>query len=304
MKNEKRDPNELITIVIPTLNEEEAIGPVIDELRSSGWSNILVVDGNSRDATRMIAAAKGVKVMLQEGMGKADAVRTAVKHVATPYVVVMDGDNTYPAKHIAELLEKAEGEGLDEVIGARRRGREHIPLINRFGNWVITKAFNLLFATHLSDVCSGMYLVRTEILREVGFEAKGFSVEVEIAAHVASTTRRIGEIPIEYRERIGKPKLGRRHGFVIMLDALKLALRYNPVFLLFASSSLVLLPSLALAAWVGYRWLFQGVKHSIWGVIAIVGVGVGFISLLLAIMALYLKRLELRILEKLHEVSE
>ncbi|MEM0459749.1 MAG: glycosyltransferase family 2 protein [Thermofilaceae archaeon] len=303
MKGKEGAPDELVTIVIPTLNEEEAIGPVIDELKGFGWNNILVVDGNSDDATRTIAASKGAKVVVQEGRGKADAIKTAVKHVATPYVVIMDGDYTYPAKHIAELLEKAVGEGLDEVIGARRRGREHIPLVNRFGNWVITKAFNLLFATHLSDVCSGMYLVRTDVLREVRFEAKGFSVEVEIAAHVASTTRRIDEIPIEYRRRIGRPKLGKRHGFTIMLDALKLALRYNPVFLFFSASSLILVPSLTLAAWVGYRWLLLGVKHYVWGIIAIVGVGVGFISLLLAIMALYLKRLELRILERLQRAG-
>jgi len=134
------------------------------------------------------------------------------------------------------------------------------------------------------------------------FEAKGFSVKVEIAAHVASTSRRIGEVPIEYRPRIGEPKLGKRHGFWIMLDAVRLALRYNPVFLLFAAASLVL-PSAALAAWVGYRWLFLGVKHYVWGIIAIVGLGVGLVSLLLAVMSLYLKRLELRILERISQVG-
>jgi dolichol-phosphate mannosyltransferase len=292
-----------VTVVIPTLNEEQAIGKVIEELKACGWSDILVVDGGSTDRTREVAESMGARVILQEGKGKADAVRTALKHVSTPYLVVMDGDYTYPGYRVAELLREAEEKGLDEVIGARARGRENIPLVNRFGNWVITKAFNLLFATHLTDVCSGMYLVRTEVAREVGFEAKGFSVEVEIAAHVASTTRRIGEIPIEYRPRIGKPKLGKRHGFRIMLDAVRLALRYNPVFLLFAAASLVLLPSAALAAWVGYRWLALGIKHYVWGIIAVVGLGVGFISLLLAVMSLYLKRLELRILERIQQLN-
>ena len=292
-----------MTVVIPTLNEEQAIGKVIEELKACGWSDILVVDGGSTDRTREVAESLGARVILQEGKGKADAVRTALKHVSTPYLVVMDGDYTYPGYHVGELIREAEKKGLDEVIGARARGRENIPLVNRFGNWVITKAFNLLFATHLTDVCSGMYLVRTEVAREVGFEAKGFSVEVEIAAHVASTTRRIGEIPIEYRPRIGKPKLGKRHGFRIMLDALRLALRYNPVFLFFAAASLVLLPSAALAAWVGYRWLVLGVKHYVWGIIAVVGLGVGVISLLLAVMSLYLKRLELRILERVSQLN-
>jgi dolichol-phosphate mannosyltransferase len=292
-----------VTVVIPTLNEEQAIGKVIEELKACGWSDILVVDGGSTDRTREVAESLGARVILQEGKGKADAVRTALKHVSTPYLVVMDGDYTYPGYRVGELIREAEEKGLDEVIGARAEGRENIPLVNRFGNWVITKAFNLLFATHLTDVCSGMYLVRTEVAREVGFEAKGFSVEVEIAAHVASTTRKIGEIPIEYRPRIGKPKLGKRHGFRIMLDAVRLALRYNPVFLLFAAASLVLLPSAALAAWVGYRWLVLGVKHYVWGIIAVVGLGVGVISLLLAVMSLYLKRLELRILERIQQLN-
>ena len=292
-----------MTVVIPTLNEEQAIGKVIEELKACGWSDILVVDGGSTDRTREIAESMGARVVLQEGKGKADAIRTAVKHVKTPYIVVMDGDYTYPAHHINELVREMEEKGLDEVIGARLRGRENIPLVNRFGNWVITTAFNLLFATHLTDVCSGMYLVKTEVAREVGFEAKGFSVEVEIAAHVASTSRRIGEVPIEYRPRIGEPKLGKRHGIRIMLDALRLALRYNPVFLLFASASLVLVPSIALAAWVGYRWLLLGVKHYVWGIIAVVGLGVGVISFLLAVMSLYLKRLELRILDRIQQLN-
>ena len=292
-----------MTVVIPTLNEEQAIGKVIEELKACGWSDILVVDGGSSDRTREIAESMGARVVLQEGKGKADAIRTAVKHVKTPYIVVMDGDYTYPARHINELVREMEEKGLDEVIGARLRGRENIPLVNRFGNWVITTAFNLLFATHLTDVCSGMYLVKTEVAREVGFEAKGFSVEVEIAAHVASTSRRIGEVPIEYRPRIGEPKLGKRHGIRIMLDALRLALRYNPVFLLFASASLVLVPSIALAAWVAYRWLLLGVKHYVWGIIAVVGLGVGVISFLLAVTSLYLKRLELRILDRIQQLN-
>jgi dolichol-phosphate mannosyltransferase len=88
-----------------------------------------------------------------------------------------------------------------------------------------------------------------------------------------------------------------------MLDAVRLALRYNPVFLLFAAASLVLLPSAALAAWVGYRWLVLGVKHNVWGIIAVVGLGVGFVSFLLAVMSLYLKRLELRILERIQQLN-
>ncbi|HID49541.1 MAG TPA: glycosyltransferase, partial [Chromatiales bacterium] len=195
-------PKSEITVVIPTLNEAEAIGAVIEELKSYGFERIIVVDGRSTDGTPEIAASKGATVVTQRGKGKADAIRTALDYVETPYMLVMDGDLTYDPAHIEKMLELAPLH--DEVIGARVTGRENIPLVNRFGNWLLTKLFNVLFGTGLRDVCSGMYVLKTEVAREIRFESKGFSVEVEFAAHVASTTGRITEVDINYRPRVGK----------------------------------------------------------------------------------------------------
>ncbi len=288
-----------VTAVIPTLNEEQGIGLVIDELKANGIDKIVVVDGGSTDRTRDIALSKGVKVVMQEGRGKALAIKTALKYVDTPWILVIDGDYTYDASYIDAMLSIADR--YDEVIGARLVGRENIPLLNRFGNWVITKAFNLLFDTKLSDVCSGMYLIRTDVIKEVWFRGSGFSVEVEVAAHVASTTRRIGEVPIRYRSRVGKAKLRKRHGFLIMLDAIRLAWWYNPTFLIFSLGSLSLIPGIPILLWVAYEYLFKGVKHFIWAILSLQLVGVGVISMLLTIMSLYLKHLEYRLTEKLEK---
>ena len=72
-----KDINSEVTVVIPTLNEAEAIGKVIDELKQYGIVNIIVVDGHSTDGTPKIAKEKGVKVIFQEGKGKALAIKTA-----------------------------------------------------------------------------------------------------------------------------------------------------------------------------------------------------------------------------------
>ena len=290
-------PDEELTVVIPTLNEADAIGKVIDELREYGYNNILVVNGHSDDGTAEVAREKGVHVILQDGTGKADAIRTAAIYVKTPYVLVMDGDYTYDPAYIRAMLEVIKD--ADEVIGARVYGRENIPLLNRLGNWIITKAFNLLFGTKLRDVCSGMWMTRTEVLREMLPETRGFSIEVEVAANIASSAGLIKEVPIRYRRRIGKPKLKRIHGFSILKDVLKLSWAYNPVFFIFAVSSLILLPSLSVLAWVAFELFFFGVKHHVWAIIGIVGAGIGIIALLLSIMALYIKRLEYRIMSKL-----
>jgi glycosyltransferase involved in cell wall biosynthesis len=108
-----------VTILIPTLNEEEAIGPVLDEILSLGVprERILVVDGHSRDKTVQIASSKGVRVVEQEGWGKADALKTAARMIPTRYVLVMDGDYTYPAKYIPTLLSIARRGVIIEAVG-------------------------------------------------------------------------------------------------------------------------------------------------------------------------------------------
>ncbi|HIP56638.1 MAG TPA: glycosyltransferase [Ignisphaera aggregans] len=293
-----------LTIVIPVLNEEEAIGKVLDELFKEGFrrEQIVVVDGGSTDRTVDIAKSMGVKVVLQEGRGKADAIKTALKFVNTPYMLVMDGDYTYPAKYIRNLLELAKRCDLDEVIAARRYGRENIPIVNRFGNWVLTQMFNLLFGTKLSDVLSGMYLVKKESVEDLLFTTKGFSIESEIAAHIAATTGKIGEYPIEYRRRIGRKKLRVVHGIRIALDMVRLAWQYNPVFFIASIGALLLIPGIALGIWVAYHYLFLGIKYYVKGLIALFLTLIGLQSLFIAILALYLKRMEFRIVKKLSSV--
>ena len=89
--------------MIPTLNEHEVIGRVLDDLKHFGFYNILVVDGYSNDGTVEIAKSKGAMVLNQHGVGKAGALATAIKTVNTPYMLVMDGDNTYKARTLAVL---------------------------------------------------------------------------------------------------------------------------------------------------------------------------------------------------------
>ncbi len=293
-----------LTVVIPTLNEAEAIGKVLDEILEVGIprENILVVDGGSTDDTVEIARSKGVRVVFQEGKGKADAIRTAVKYVKTPYTLVMDGDYTYPAKHIPHLLEKAL-EDYDLVIGWRRWQPGTQPLVYRVGNRLLTKIFNLLFGTKLHDVLSGMYLVKTRVLRELLYESRGFGIEAEIVAHVASTTGKVAEVPIEYRRRLGKKKLGVGHGLHILTDMLRLAWRYNPTFMIFLSSALLILPGLVLGAWAAYEYLVLHAYHPVRMLAAIVLLLFGFESLLLAILTLYIKRMEYRILRLLRAIA-
>ncbi len=290
-----------LTVVIPTLNERDGIGKVIDEVLSVGVpkERILIVDGGSTDGTTEVARSKGVKVIHQEGKGKADALRTAFRHINTPYALIIDGDYSYPAKHIPELLERAENGGYNEVIGARVLGRENIPAVNRLGNWFLNLTFNFLFGTRLRDVLSGMYLVRVKALRDALFEMGGFSIESEIAAHITSTSGLIGEVPITYRKRVGDKKLSVIDGLRIGYNMLGLAWRYNPAFFIFFLGSLLLIPGLIMGGWVAYMYFFMGVKHYVKGVLSVLTTLVGVQFFAMAIMALYLRRIELRFIKRM-----
>lgn len=302
--SQDQDTLEDITVIVPVLNEEKSIGLVIDELLSIGIrkENILVVDGGSFDKTFEIAMSRGVRVVHQEGQGKAMAIATGLKYVGTPYVVVMDGDYTYPASYIPRLLSLAKSRNCDLVIGARTLSKRSQSLIFKLGNKMLTLMFNLLYGVRVKDVLSGMYLARRDKLLEVGFEMKGFSIEVEIVSHFANLAT-VCEEPIEYRPRIdpSAKKLRITHGFHIAKDILRLTWRYNPAFLIFGVGSLLTIPGLALGSWVLYRYLKYGFVHHIRGLAAIIITGIGLLSLISAIQSIYIRRMEQRLHRKLDQ---
>jgi dolichol-phosphate mannosyltransferase len=248
-----------IIVVIPALNEAEAIGSVINELKDLGYDDILVVDGYSSDGTSEVAKRNGARVVQQHGVGKTGALRTAIDYVDRPWILVMDGDFTYDPSSIELML--THGKKYDEVIGARKGGVQHVPLMNRFGNWVIGWVFKLLFGSGLTDVCSGMYLLRTDVAKDLDLTTRGFDLEVEVASQVAAKGR-ITEVPINYRRRIGKTKLSLGDGLTIVTTVLRLANVYNPVLLYSGIAALAALPGGAILVWVAYRSLVDHVWHS------------------------------------------
>lgn len=286
-----------VSVLVPVLSEEQAIGKVLDDLKSQGFKKILVMDGYSDDRTVEIARAKGALVVEQQGVGKAGALRTGLAFVQTPYLLVMDGDCTYKASDIYRLM--AHANGYDEIIGARTKGRKNIPFMNRLGNWIISKTFKLLFNEPITDVLSGMYLVRTEKLREVGtLTSNSFDIEVEIAASIASEGE-IVEVPISYSERIGKQKLRKTEAFRILATLFWMANYWNPVTLYGALVSLAAIPAAGILIWTVYEDVFFNVWHSAYVLYA----GMLFLfatqAIAVAMISLLVKRSEHRLMAQI-----
>jgi hypothetical protein len=276
-----------ITVVLPTLNEAEALPKVVDELRAAGYHKILVVDGGSTDGTLDKAKELGVAAVMQIGKGKGMALRTALMYVDTPYVAVMDADYSYPPAELSKLLPYLRH--YDIVLGARQGP---MPFIYKLGNKALAWLFRLLFGADITDPLTGMYAARTDVLREAALEARNFDIEVDILAKAMANGARVAEVPIQYRQRIGKKKLKPWHGASIASKMISLAYRLNPTLPLTLTGALLTAPGAALAGWVAYRFFYQEVPHYLLGTLAIILILLGGVSIALLPLATALIRLQ------------
>lgn len=283
-----------ITVVIPTLNEEAALSKVLEELLSLGIRNILVVDGYSSDGTVHVAKKFGVEVIFQQGKGKTGALKTAIHHVKTAYMLVMDGDYTYDPSYIREFTSYMDS--CDEIIGARfASDSESMTRLHKFGNKLITKLFNMLMSANLSDVCSGMYMLRTQAAKNLELSTSGFDVEAEIAAQIASAGR-LTEVPVKYRPRLGQQKLSTwKHGLKIISTLLKDARIYNPASYYSILSIIILVLTGSMLGRSLIDWFFIGSRNIDWVFIGISVLVLSLQSLLIAIAADVRRRKQMHI---------
>jgi dolichol-phosphate mannosyltransferase len=210
--------------VIAALDEEEGIGPTLVELRDVLTDPLfLIVDGRSVDDTVKIAEALSAKVILQKGLGKGDAIATAIDHIGMldpKYVILTDADFTYPAEYLPQMIRiLEENPKIGMVCGNRFNSHFHMEAMNNMfymGNRLLAFAHNLMNGVNLRDPLTGLRVIRGEILRNWKPRSKGFDIEVELNHLVERRGFGIKEIPIDYRQRLGEKKLKFRHGFTIL----------------------------------------------------------------------------------------
>ena len=289
-----------ITVVVPTLNEALGIGNVIKNLLDEGYYNILIVDGYSTDETIEVAKQYDVTFIHQHGKGKTGAIKTCIDHITSPYFIVIDGDTTYDPKDIDRFLPHLKY--YNQIIGARKKGRENISRLNRFGNWVINRLFNLLFGTNLTDVCSGLYSLNTRFAKEMILETQGFDVEVEIAAQAADSGK-ITEVPINYLKRVGHQKLNPfRDGLKIISTIFRLARTHNSVIFYSFISAFLIAPAFLILFWVFLETL-NGVWHNGVALIGVMLVLLSTQAFTISTIASQQRRLEQRLTRKIQNGS-
>jgi len=208
-------PGKKVSIILPALDEEEAVGKVIDEIPKKDMEErgyrveILVIDNGSTDRTREIAETKGAKIIVEPIKGKGRAVRTAFESVSGDFIFMLDADYTYPATYIPQMLEALE-EGYNVVLGSRLKGQRAegaMSKLNLIGNRLLAFIANTLYGTRISDLCTGYWGLTREVVENLELDATGFQLEANMFTEIAKKGYRIAEVPIVYRRRLTPTKL-------------------------------------------------------------------------------------------------
>lgn len=223
----RRDARGHVVVLLPALNEERAIGTVLEriprpELEAAGYSvSIWVVDGNSTDGTLDVTRRKGASVFVQSGRGKGTGMRQAFAHLLhahdladggtreQEFFLMLDADGTYPPEMIPQFLAMMES-GSDVVLGSRFRGRMAdgaMTSLNAIGNRALSLIARVLYGTRVTDVCTGMWGFTGQALRGLSLSAGGFDLEADLFGSACLSHAQISELPIDYDARIGPPKL-------------------------------------------------------------------------------------------------
>jgi glycosyltransferase involved in cell wall biosynthesis len=239
-----------ITVVIPCLNEEEAVGKVVDQalegIRSSGRAGeVLVVDNGSTDRSAEIAEAHGARVVTERRRGYGSAYLTGLETARGEYIVMGDADETYPLQDLGPFVERLAA-GDDLVMGSRFKGTIHgdaMPFLNRFvGNPILTGMLNLLFGVKVSDAHCGMRAIRKDAAAALELHSTGMEFASEMVFKAYRRGLTVSEIPIDYYPRVGESKLNRvgdawRH--------VRFMLLYSPSWLYIVPGSALLLLGVA-----------------------------------------------------------
>lgn len=210
----EKSQRDLVTIVLPTKNEETAIGPTLrslprETLRARGFeTETIVIDGQSDDATRdVVYEHGGATVVFDREQGKGRALINARDRFQGDYVVMLDADGTYPVDAIPSLLDPLQRDEADVVMGSRRPLPGSTPVHHRFGNEALSLMARMLYLRQCPDLCTGMWAFKSEAMKMLPLRSRGFEIEAEMFAYASRLGLRIESVPVDYLPRIGASKL-------------------------------------------------------------------------------------------------
>jgi glycosyltransferase involved in cell wall biosynthesis len=225
-----------VTAIIPCLDEEEAIAPVVAAAARHGLREVIVVDGGSRDRTVERAKAEGAKVVLEPRRGYGRAMRSGIAAAdrQSRILLFLDGDGSDRPEMIPAVLAPIEAGAADFVLGSRVLGPRDpgsLALPQLAAAFLAGHLIRLRYGIRFTDL-SPFRAIRRDVLDRLGMREETFGWNLEMQMRVAAAGVRVIEVPVGQRNRMGgKSKVSgnwpatARAAWVLTSTFLRLALR-------------------------------------------------------------------------------
>lgn len=198
-----------VAVVIPTKNEEATIGDIIDSVKPYG-NEVVVVDGHSKDKTKENAISHGARYILDNGKGKGDGIRTALKEIKADILVFIDADGSHVPEDIPKLVAPIMENKADMVVGCRMTGGSdelHGDLgrfVRYIGSMIITLIMNYRWNVRLTDVQNGFRAIKRSVGLKLNLVENTFTIEEEMVMKCLRKGYKIINVPShEYARRVG-----------------------------------------------------------------------------------------------------
>lgn len=196
-----------VTMVIPCLDEADAIGPVVRDLLAVGADEVVVVDNGSTDDTAGRAAAAGARVVREpmRGYGRACAAGLAAVDDATDVVCFIDGDGSDVPTFLAAVVGPIARDEADFAMGSRLRGHREPGSMTpqqRVAGWVAGLLMRLVYGVRFTDMSPFRALTPTRA-RSLAMREMTYGWNLEMQMKAAAARWRIVEVPVDHRCRRG-----------------------------------------------------------------------------------------------------
>jgi len=195
-----------LTVVIPVLNERENLAALLPRLdvvlgQLDCASEVLVVDGGSRDGTAELARSLGARVLLQRAPGYGGALREGFAAAAGRHILTLDADLSHDPDFIAKMW-RARGRA-DIVIASRyvKAGVAYMPWHRKVLSRILNRFFAFGLGLPVRDMSSGFRLYRASLLAQLDVQGRNFDVLEEILVKAYAAGWHVVEIPFTYYPR-------------------------------------------------------------------------------------------------------
>ncbi|MDA8665866.1 glycosyltransferase family 2 protein [Litoricolaceae bacterium] len=253
-----------IAVVLPAFNEAKVVAKVVNDFQNHLPSAMIVVcDNGSSDGTAEAAKEAGALVIFESRVGKANAVSRLFYEVDADLYIIADADGTYDVSRISESVAEFMERNIDMLIISREAQENSAAFrpMHKFGNWLFTSVFRLIFDSSLTDVLSGYRILSRRFVKSFPITSTGFEVEVEMTALACACDWSVETKSAPYypRHTATRSKLKTfRDGFKILMKCFVLVLDYRPILFASTIAAAFVLAALGLFAPIGVEFLSTG----------------------------------------------